>query len=896
MGGKGAELAEMTSLGVPVPPSFTVTTQACKVYYDSNKRLPDTAWSEVLEAVSSLEAETGKIFGNPSNPLLVSVRSGAAVSMPGMMDTVLNLGMTEEIANGIAIQTGNERFALDLYRRFVQMYGNVVLGVPVDFFEDVINEHRVLAGDLLNSQLPPKALRSIISKFTELIEESAGTGIPSDPKLQLKLAIQAVFDSWNSRRATDYRNYHGIDHDLGTAVSVVAMVYGNRGCQSCTGVIFTRDPSTGENRTYGEFLVNAQGEDVVSGFMTPRDISDMKSEMPAVYKELIDVGSRLESHYKDAQDIEFTVEEGKLYILQTRSAKRSVQASVKIAVDMVDEGLIKVEDALLSIDPNQIYQLLLPSLEEEAKKQAKSDQRLIATGLGASPGGASGKVVFHPDLAKTMAQAGETVILVRPETSPDDVHGMLASAGILTSRGGTTSHAAVVARGLGKPCVTGAADIEVNPADGYLTCNNITVHQGEEISIDGLSGEVFRGVLTSVTPSISSQLELTKLLSWADDVRTLQIWANADYPKDAQTAIELGAEGIGLCRTEHMFFEPERLTLMRDMIVYAHLSSNKSNDTLTRENYFNTINQLQLFQSNDFENIFKVMQGKPVVIRLLDPPLHEFLPNRDEILEEVIKLRFEGDDSALLSEKEKLLSVLDEMRESNPMLGLRGCRLGIRYFEIYAMQVRAIMAAVLKTQAQGISVRPEIMIPLVGHRNEMRYMRDQLKTTIEDYLGDGINHVYYKIGTMIEIPRAALTADEIAEFAEFFSFGTNDLTQTTFGYSRDDAEGKFLTTYKENGIISQDPFEILDRRGVGQLISIAARLGKETRPDIVLGICGEHGGDSSSIEFCHAVGLDYVSCSPYRVPIARIAAARAALLADRHYSLIPISDGPGAGV
>jgi len=892
MGGKGAELAEMTSLGIPVPPSFTITTQACKVYFDSNKRLPDTAWTQVLEAVSILEAETDKIFGSPSNPLLVSVRSGAVVSMPGMMDTILNLGMTEEIANGVAAQTGNERFALDLYRRFVQMYGNVVLGVPADLFESIINDHKISTKSLLTAELSPKTLRNIISKFNELIEDSAGVRIPSDPQSQLKLAIQAVFDSWNSRRAIDYRNHHGIAHDLGTAVSVVAMVYGNRSSQSCTGVVFTRDPSTGENRTYGEFLVNAQGEDVVSGLMTPRDIGDLKTEMPAVYKELIDVGSRLESHYRDVQDIEFTVEEGKLYILQTRSAKRSAQASVKIAVDMVDEGLIKVEDALLSIDPSQIYQLLLPSLDEDAKQQANNDQRLIVTGLGASPGGASGKVVFDADLAEAMAKEGERVILVRSETSPDDVHGMIASVGILTSRGGTTSHAAVVARGLGKPCVTGANNMEVNPVDGYFTCNNIIVNQGEEISVDGSSGEVFQGAIASVIPGISGQLELTKLLSWADDVRTLQIWANADYPKDAQIAIEFGAEGIGLCRTEHMFFEPERLVLMRDMIVYAHILSDKSTDTLTRKKYLNTINRLQLFQSNDFENIFKVMQGKPVVIRLLDPPLHEFLPNRDEILEEVIELRLKGENRSLLSEKEKLLNILDEMRESNPMLGLRGCRLGIRYYEIYAMQVRAIMAAVLKTQLEGISVQPEIMIPFVGHGNEMRYIRDQLRTTIDEYLGDRNKHVNYKIGTMIEIPRAALTADEIAESAEFFSFGTNDLTQTTFGYSRDDAEGKFLTNYKEKGIISQDPFEVLDRKGVGQLISIAARLGKETRPDLVLGICGEHGGDSSSIEFCHSIGLDYVSCSPYRVPIARIAAARAALLADRHYSLIPISGLP----
>ena len=878
LGGKGAELAEMTSLGMPVPPAFTITTEACQEYYRSDKKLPEGAWDQVQEALKGLEAATGRRFGDPSNPMLVSIRSGAVISMPGMMDTVLNLGINQKVADGITKRTGNERFSLDLYRRFIQMFSNVVLGVKMSRFDDIMEQQQEKIGVSRSADLTPKDLREIISRFKSLVKEATGTEVPEDPMMQLKQAVLGVFESWNTRRAIDYRDFHGISHDLGTAVNVMVMVYGNIDDRSCTGVCFTRDPATGNNKVYGEYLVNAQGEDVVSGVATPYDIDQLATEMPRVYEELVEVTRRLESHYRDVQDVEFTVEQGKLYILQTRTAKRSARSAVRIAVDMVKEGLISEEESLLRVEPDQINQLLLPRLDEKSKEQAKADNRLLATGLGASPGGATGKVVFDANVAKEMGRRGLAVILARPETSPDDVHGMLAAAGILTSRGGTTSHAAVVARGLGKPCVTGAEGIEVNPEEGYLRYNGTTVNEGEEISMDGSTGEVFQGSIASIQPRASSQKDMMELLTWADKVRKLGIWANADCPRDAETALELGAEGIGLCRTEHMFFEPERLALVREMILAAHVLGQRPDDSKIRQKYLRSLEQLEEFQTDDFENIFRVMKDRPVVIRLLDPPLHEFLPNRDELLEEVIELRVRGNDPASLSEKEELLAILDEMREANPMLGLRGCRLGLKYPEIYAMQARAIIAAASKVAREGVPVHPEIMVPLVGHGNEMRLVRERLEETIENYLKHTGRRIEYKIGTMIEIPRAALTADEIAETAEFFSFGTNDLTQTTFGYSRDDAEGKFLKSYKEEGIIAQDPFEVLDKKDVGQLIRLAASLGKRTRPNLTLGICGEHGGDPSSIEFCHAIGLDYVSCSPYRVPVARLAAARAALL------------------
>ena len=881
LGGKGAELAEMTSLGLPVPPGFTVTTEACLEYSRSGGAVPEGLWDQVQSSMWELESATGRRFGDPSNPMLVSVRSGAAVSMPGMMDTVLNLGINQRVAEGMAQRTGNERFVLDLHRRFIQMFGGVVLGAPSGRFDRLIEARQHKAGVHRSADLSADDLWQVIAGFQSIVKETAGAEVPADPFTQLKQSILAVFDSWNGRRAVDYRNFHGISHDLGTAVNIVTMVYGNMDDDSCSGVCFSRDPATGEKKLYGEYLTNAQGEDVVSGVATPREIVHLADEMPEIYRRLAEITDLLDRHYRDAQDMEFTVEAGKLYMLQTRAAKRTAKAAVKMAVDMTREGLITKDEALLRVEPDQIYQLLLPRLDETAKEQARADGRLLATGLNASPGGATGKVVFNADTADELGRQGIKVILARPETSPQDVHGMLAAVGILTSRGGTTSHAAVVARGLGKACVAGAESIEVNPDDGYLRAAGVTVREGDEISIDGATGEVFVGAIATIQPNVSDEPEMADLLGWADSARRLGVWANADYPRDVKAALELGAEGVGLCRTEHMFFEPERLALVHEMILAAHAHGQKPDDKDIERRYHATLEQLEVFQMSDFEEIFRAMEGRPLVVRLLDPPLHEFLPSYDDLLEEVVELRVRGNDPAALSEKEGLLAALGEMREANPMLGLRGCRLGLRYPDIYAMQARAIIAAAFRVRSEGTPAHPEIMLPLVGHGNEMSRLRKNLEETIShvvEGLGSTVDH---KIGTMIEIPRAALTADEIAETAEFFSFGTNDLTQTTFGYSRDDAEGKFLMGYLKDGIIPEDPFKTLDRNGVGQLVHMAVRLGKQTRPGLTIGICGEHGGDPSSIEFFHDAGLDYVSCSPYRVPVARLAAAQAALRGGR---------------
>ena len=879
VGGKGAGLAEMTALGLPVPPGFAITTDACAAYVAGGGGLPAGMMRQITASIRELESSTGKCFGDPQDPLLVSVRSGAVVSMPGMMDTVLNLGVNRQVAEGIAHRTGNRRFARDIHRRFVQMYGSVVLGVNGARFEETLQEAQRRAGVSRSADLSVDQLDDVVKCYEALIVDATGNRIPEDPWVQLESAVVAVFDSWNNRRAVQYRDFHGISHELGTAVSVVAMVYGNADDESFTGVVFTRDPATGTKHIYGEYLKNAQGEDVVAGTSTPREVSALASEMPKVHRELLDVVGRLERHYRDVQDVEFTVEQRKLYVLQTRSAQRTAKAAVKIAVDMANEGLISRDEALLRIGADQIDQLLLPTIDEPERAKARAEDRLVGTGLAASPGGATGIAAFDADTAQELGEQGVDVILMRPETTPDDVHGMLVAKGILTGRGGTTSHAAVVARGLGKPCVTGAEELEVDTDEGYLRGGDILIRAGEKLTIDGTTGEVFEGSIPLAMPETSIGGDLSTLLAWADSRRKLGVWANADNANDAKLALDLGAEGIGLCRTEHMFFGSERLPFVREMILSAHSLSQAPDDLELIGRLRETIARLEEFQEHDFAEIFSVMKGRPVVVRLLDPPLHEFLPGHDELLEQVVELRTKGDEPAKLAEKQRLLAVLDELRETNPMLGLRGCRLGLKFPEIYDMQVRAIIRAACRVSADGTPVRPEIMIPLVGLGQEMARLRESLETTIRHCLDEPGVEIEYKIGAMIELPRAALTANEIAETAEFFSFGTNDLTQTVFGLSRDDAEAKFLRSYIESGILAEDPFKVLDRRGVGQLMRTAAMLGRHTRPDIKLGICGEHGGDPSSIEFCHIEGLDYVSCSPYRLPVARLAAAHAAIRA-----------------
>ncbi len=880
LGGKGAGLADMTNASLPVPPGFIITTEACRSYYDSGRTMPTEMWAQALEALVTLERSTGRYFGAPADPLLVSVRSGAPVSMPGMMDTVLNLGLNQAVADGIARRTGNRRFALDLYRRFIQMYGNVVLGIEAAHFDAVLEWRTQQAGVKLASDLDADALQGAIDEFKGVVLRLTGEAFPDTPKYQLERAILAVFDSWETRRAIDYRNYNRIPHDLYTAVCVVAMVFGNMDETSGTGVLFTRDPSTGERILYGEYLVNAQGEDVVAGIATPQKIAQLEHQMPGVYHQLDTMAQQLELHYRDAQDVEFTVEQGKLYLLQTRSAKRSAKAAVKMAVDMYHEDLISKDEALMRVEPDQIYQLLLPRLDPQAKDDATEAGQLITVALGASPGGATGRVVFTADEASEQGKRGVSVVLVRPETSPDDVHGLIAAKGVLTSRGGATSHAAVVARGLGKPCVSGAEQMEVRPEEGVFVCGDIVVREGDEISIDGATGEVFVGRIATIAPSVKDDEDLVTLLEWADQTRRLGVWANADYPRDAEVAMNYGAEGIGLCRTEHMFFEQDRLSIVRECMLAAHAAIIIQEGEAAWERYRKALAELEEFQISDFVGILQAMKGKPVVIRLLDPPMHEFLPSRDDLFAEVIELRVTGANPDELEQKQNLLYASDEMRESNPMIGMRGCRLGLIFPEIYTMQVRAIIRAAAQVAEEGIPVAPEIMIPLVSHTNEFTRLRETLEATIREFQEATGNTQNYEIGTMIEIPRAALIADQIAETAEFFSFGTNDLTQNTFGFSRDDVEVKFLNRYKEAGILEENPFQVVDRDGVGQLISTACRLGRQARPGISMGICGEHGGDPRSIEFFHTLPLDYVSCSPYRVPVARLAAARAALIAN----------------
>jgi len=863
LGGKGANLAEMTNLGVPVPPGFTIATSLCLEYLSANAT-PATLRPQVEDALRRLERATGKIFGDPANPLLVSVRSGAAVSMPGMMETILNLGLNDRTVQGLARASANPRFAFDSYRRFVQMYGDVVLGVPISQFEHLLSAKRLTAGVDSDAELDEATLRNLVEEYKSIVRSKTGAPFPMDPMTQLWGAIEAVWRSWTLKKAVDYRRVNNIPETLGTAVNVVSMVFGNLGDDSGTGVAFTRNPSTGERRFYGEFLVNAQGEDVVAGIRTPLSIDEMARLLPEAYKELRTTEERLERHFRDMQDIEFTVERGRLFLLQTRTGKRTAAAALRIATDMVDEGLIDLPTAVQRVAPEQLDQLLHPVIDSGVRATP------LCVGLPASPGAASGMAVFDPDVAEQRAAGGARVILVRDETTPEDFHGIVAARAVLTARGGMTSHAAVVARGMGKCAIVGCKDIHVDVEHRRFRVDDTTIAEGDWITLDGGTGRVYRGDLPT-TPSEVVQVirgtrapqtaptydAFARLLSWADEVRHLRVRANADTPADARVARALGAEGIGLCRTEHMFFEGDRITAMREMIVARDEGGRRR-----------ALAKLLPMQRSDFEGIFEAMNGLPVTIRLLDPPLHEFLPHGGE--ESKLLARTLGIDRTELSR------IVESLRETNPMLGHRGCRLGITYPEITEMQGRAIFEAAVRAKRRGIDVRPELMIPLVATVNEFDHQRRILDEVARLVIGGMGEELPYTVGTMIELPRAALTADEIASKAEFFSFGTNDLTQTTFGFSRDDA-GRFLPKYVDSGILPDDPFQVLDRNGVGKLIGFAVSAGRSVRPQLKVGICGEHGGDPRSVKFCHSIGLDYVSCSPFRVPIARLAAAHAAL-------------------
>ena len=866
LGGKGAGLAEMTNAGLPVPPGFTITTEACNAYFASNKKLPRGLWEQAEKALASVEKAAGKKLGDAKNPLLVSVRSGAAMSMPGMMDTVLNLGLNDETRAGLEKLTKNPRFAWDAYRRFISMFGRIVLGIPGDTFEHALEAKKKATGATSDADLKPEALRDLVGEFKAIVRRETKTDFPTDPKEQMRLAIEAVFNSWFGKRAVDYRNAFKIRHDLGTAVSVVTMVFGNMGDDSGTGVAFTRDPNTGEKMLFGEYLTNAQGEDVVAGIRTPSKIAQMKDELPKVYAQFEKIAQRLEKHYKDAQDLEFTIERGKLYMLQTRSAKRTARAAVKIATDMVAEGLISKDEALRRVDPAQVEQLLLPRFDEAALEKARGEGRYLAKGLNASPGAATGRAVFDADRAVELKGAKQLVVLVRPETSPDDFHGMVAATGILTARGGSTSHAAVVARGLGLPCVSGCSALEIDLRTRQMQVGGKTIKEGDFISIDGTTGEVFAGQLPTVEPKFKEEKELIELLSWADKRRRLGVWVNADTPEECRLARELGAEGVGLARTEHMFRQAERLPIVQDMIMAGDTEGRKK-----------ALAKLLPFQQGDFREMFTAMDGLSVVIRLIDPPLHEFLREYADLDIEIAVDKATGKDGAELAKKEKIWKRLEQIQEDNPMLGLRGCRLLLVYPEILEMQIRAILGAAIDVSAKGVRAKPEIMMPLVGTMGELDWLYEQVTKVADAVFTERGKKVPYKFGTMIEIPRACLISDEIATKAEFFSFGTNDLTQTILGISRDDAQKSFLTTYVERKIIPNDPFQVLDREGVGEMMRISIQKGRTTRPDLKIGICGEHGGDPSSIAFCDEVGLTYVSPSTYRVPVARLAAAQAVL-------------------
>ena len=880
LGGKGAGLAEMTIAGLPVPPGFTITTEACNDYFAAGEKLPDGLWDDVLEAVKEVEAQTGKGFGNAADPLLVSVRSGAKFSMPGMMDTVLNLGLNEETLHGLVALTGNERFGWDAYRRFIQMFGRIVMDVSGERFDHALEASKTAHRAAQDTDLSAADLQALAEDFKAIVREDTGRDFPSDPYEQLELAIKAVFASWFGKRANDYRNNQKIAHDLGTAVNVVTMVFGNMGDDSGTGVAFTRDPNTGEKTLFGEYLTNAQGEDVVAGIRTAPKIAQMATDMPEVFAEFGRIGQQLERHYRDVQDLEFTIERGKLYMLQTRSAKRTAAAAVKIAADLVDEGVISKEEALMRIEPAHVDQLLRDQFDPAARSKATR----IAKGLNASPGAAVGRAVFDADVAVEWVGRGEKVVLVRIETSPDDFHGMAVAEGILTARGGATSHAAVVARQIGKPCVAGCHELVVDYGAKTATANGVTFKEGDWISLDGATGEVFLGSLPTVSARFEDQPELQRILGWADEVRRMEVWTNADKPEEAALARTYGAQGIGLCRTEHMFREGERLEIVRDAILVAMVATRAkartaAGETLSEDDaaavarFDAAMGKLEVLQQGDFEGIFKAMDGLPVVVRLIDPPLHEFLPNLEEQLVKVTKAEMSGGAS---EEDKVLLATIKSLHEQNPMLGLRGCRLGLLIPDFVKVQTRAILNALIAVQRAGGHPKAKVMIPLVGHVNELSATKAILETEAKAVEAAAGATAEYVFGTMIEVPRGALTADEIARDAAFFSFGTNDLTQMTFGYSRDDAEGGFLLKYVEDKILPFNPFQTLDDAVAG-LMKTAVDKGRATRPDIELGICGEHGGDPESIAKCERIGLDYVSCSPFRVPVARLAAAQAVL-------------------
>ncbi|NPV88438.1 pyruvate, phosphate dikinase [Coprothermobacteraceae bacterium] len=863
LGGKGAGLAEMTRIGLPVPYGFTITTEVCREYYALGGKMPDGLKEETVQAMRKVEEKTGKKFGDPTNPLLVSVRSGARVSMPGMMDTILNLGLNDETVKGLARLTSNERFAWDSYRRFVMMFSDVVLGIPKDEFEKILDEVKEHEGVKFDAEVSAEGLKQVAERSKLLVEKELGRPFPQDVWEQLFMAIEAVFRSWNNPRAILYRQLNGIPDDWGTAVNIVEMVFGNMGDDSGTGVAFTRNPATGEKELYGEYLANAQGEDVVAGVRTPKPIKEMQNEWPQTYQQLLQVAELLEKHFKDMQDMEFTVERGKLYMLQTRSGKRTAEAAVRIASEMAQEGLISKEDAVLRITPEEINRLLHKRIDHKAKGNP------VAVGLAASPGAAVGEVVFSADEAVAEANAGKKVILVRPETTPDDLHGMVAAQGILTTRGGMTSHAAVIARGMGKPAVTGTESLRLDLDNGIIYApNGVVIKRGDVITLDGGTGEVFLGALPLVEPEMSKYSE--QILAWADEFRRLGVKANADTPEDAALARSFGAEGIGLTRTEHMFLGPERVQVVQDMIMAE-----------TSEERIKPLERLLELQKGDFVGILKAMDGLPVTIRLLDPPLHEFLPEPGEIEEQIEEAMKRGASEKEIEKLNKLFRRAVQLQEHNPMMGFRGCRLGIVYPEIYEMQVRAVAEAAVELKKQGYNPRFQIMHPLVGTESEMKFLADMTHKVVKEIFEKAGVELDYKVGTMIEVPRAALVAGDLAKYAEFFSFGTNDLTQMTYAYSRDDAEGKFLGHYVEKGILPENPFITLDTQGVGRLISMAVTEGRQTRPDIEIGICGEHGGDPRSIEFCHRAGLDYVSASPYRVPVARLAAAHAAIKEKR---------------
>ena len=853
LGGKGANLAEMTVLGMPVPQGFTISTEACTQYYEDGRQINDAIQKEIYENLTKMEEICGKKFGDPENPLLVSVRSGARASMPGMMDTILNLGLNDTVVEGLSKFTNNPRFAYDSYRRFIQMFSDVVMELSKKRFEDIIDAKKEEKGVKMDTELDAEDMKDLVVRFKAFYKEEKGEDFPTDPKVQLMEAVKAVFRSWDNPRANVYRRMNEIPYSWGTAVNVQSMVFGNSGDNSGTGVAFTRDPSTGEKKLYGEYLFNAQGEDVVAGIRTPEPIAHLADTMPEVYKQFVEIATKLENHYRDMQDMEFTIENGKLYMLQTRNGKRTAAAALKIAVDLVDEGMITQDEAVLRVEPKQLDSLLHPQFDTKALKAAEP----IGKGLAASPGAACGRVVFTAEDAKEWAENGEKVVLVRLETSPEDIEGMAAAQGILTVRGGMTSHAAVVARGMGTCCVSGCGEITVNYDDKLFTLGGKTIREGDYISIDGSTGNIYGEAIPTVAASISG--DFGRFMGWADSVRKLKVYTNADNPKDAAHAKEFGAEGIGLCRTEHMFFESDRIKAVREMIVAK-----------TQEERKAALAKIMPYQQGDFEGIYEVMEGRPVTIRFLDPPLHEFLPTKEEDIKELA--------SDLKISVQELKDVIAGLHEFNPMMGHRGCRLAVSYPEIAEMQTSAVISAAINVMKKHpeFKIAPEIMIPLVGEVKELKFVKDVVTSTADKIIQDAGVDMTYLVGTMIEIPRAALTADEIAKEAEFFSFGTNDLTQMTFGFSRDDA-GKFLDYYYEHKIYESDPFARLDQTGVGKLVEMAAKLGRQTRPDLILGICGEHGGDPSSVEFCHRVGLNYVSCSPFRVPVARLAAAQAAI-------------------